>query len=327
MALIDALASVLSLFLKGHLAILLIGLAPGLFWLWFFYRRDLEPEPIRLVATSFLVGALVCIPAIWLQLNAAAAICSAYPLLSEYTRSIIDMTVIAPISEEVLKFLATLLILRCIKEFDEPLDGIIYGVSVALGFATLENIGYLSKAYQANLGALTDTAIIRAVLSVPAHALYACLWGYALGYARFSEEGRVSPLYPLAGLGLAIITHSLFNLAAIFAPVIGFALVLVVVTLWEMAEPRIVKSLLRSPHRTLPEYKERLRAMRNRLALRRDEGKWYERKAVVLILLFLVFAPAGLYGLHKSSSIATNMKWVYFGIWLGVTVVATLHFA
>jgi len=102
--------------------------------------------------------------------------------------------------------------------------------------------------------------------------------------------------------------------------------VLVVVALWEMAEPRIVRALLRSPHRTLPEYKERLRAMRKRLALRRAEGKWYERKAVVLILLFLVLAPAGLYGLFKSSSITTNMKWVYFSMWLGVTVVATLHF-
>lgn len=326
MALTDPLAWVFSLFLKGHLLILLIGLAPGLFWLWFFYRRDLEPEPIRLVAGSFLVGALVSLPAMWLQVNAAAAIRSTYPLLSEQTGSIIDVTIIAPISEEILKFLATLMILRRIKEFDEPLDGIIYGVSVALGFATVENVGYLGKAYQTNLGVLTVTAIIRAVLSVPGHALYACLWGYALGYARFSDEQHVSPLYPLVGLGLAIIAHSLFNTAAVFAPVIGFALVLVVVALWEMAEPRIVKSLLRSPHRTLPEYKERLRVMKERLALRRADGMWYERKAVVLILLFLVFAPAGLYGLFKSTSIATNMKLVYFSMWLGVTVVATLHF-
>lgn len=323
----DALASVLSLFLKGHLLVVLIGLAPGLFWLWFFYRRDLEPEPIRLVAASFLVGALVSLPAIWLQVNAATVIRSVYPVVSRQTLHVIELIVIAPISEEILKFLATLLILRCVKEFDEPMDGIIYGVSVALGFAALENIGYLNKAYQANLGALTAAAIIRAVISVPAHALYACLWGYALGYARFAKEGSVSPLYPLAGLGLAIITHSIFNIAAIFEPVIGLGIVVLVVILWELAEPRMAKLLLRSPHRTLPDYRERLRGLRQRLALRKAESAWYEKKTMVLFMLFLVFAPAGLYGLQKSTSIATNMKWVYFSIWLGVTLVATLHFA
>jgi RsiW-degrading membrane proteinase PrsW (M82 family) len=321
----DVLTSVVSLFLKGHLVILVVGLAPGLFWLWFFYRRDLEPEPIRLVATSFLVGALVFLPAIWLQGNAAAAIRSAYPLLSQQTRLVIDMTILAPISEEILKFLATLLILRCIKEFNEPLDGVIYGVSVALGFATLENIGYVLKASQTSFEALTATAVTRAVLSVPSHALYACLWGYALGYAHFYKEGRVSPLYPLFGLGLGIVTHSLFNLAAMFTPVIGFALVVVVVILWEMAEPRMAKLLLRSPHRTLPEYRERLVAMRERFAPLRAESQWYEKKSTVLIMLFLVFAPAGLYGLFKSSCVATRMKWVYFIIWLGITVVATLQ--
>ncbi|MFH1116632.1 MAG: hypothetical protein V1792_22180, partial [Pseudomonadota bacterium] len=117
----------------------------------------------------------------------------------------------------------------------------------------------------------------------------------------------------------------LFNLAAIFAPVLGLAIVAVVVLLWEMAEPRIAKLLLRSPHRTLPDYKERLRGMREHGALRKANGPWYEKKSMVLILLFLVFAPAGLYGLHKSTSIASTMKWVYFGIWFGFTVVATLR--
>ncbi|MFH1115760.1 MAG: PrsW family intramembrane metalloprotease, partial [Pseudomonadota bacterium] len=250
----DALATIPSLFLKGQLLILLIGLAPGLFWLWFFYRRDLEPEPIRLVAAAFLVGAVVSVPVIWLQVSAAAAVRSLYGAVTPEGLHVIELIVIAPISEEVLKFLATLVILRCIKEFDEPMDGIVYGVSVALGFAAVENVGYLAKAYQANLGALTATAIIRAVLSVPAHALFACLWAYALGYARFSKEGSVTPLYPLLGLCLAVIAHSLFNLAAIFAPVLGLAIVAVVVLLWEMAEPRIAKLLLRSPHRTLPDY-------------------------------------------------------------------------
>jgi protease PrsW len=325
MALNDVFGWVFLLFLKGNLVILLVGLAPGLFWLWFFYRRDLEPEPIRLVVVSFFVGALICFLAIWVQLKVSGVIRSAYPLLPQQTRGIIDMTIVAPVSEEILKFLATLLILRCIKEFDEPLDGIIYGVSVALGFATLENIGYVLKASQTSFEVLTATAVTRAVLSVPAHSLYACLWGYALGYAHFYKEGRVSPLYPLFGLGLGIMTHSLFNLAAMFTPVIGFALVVVVVILWEMAEPRIATLLLRSPHRTVPEYRERLAAMRERFAPLRAESQWYEKKSAVLILLFLVFAPAGLYGLFKSTCVATRMKWVYFILWLGITAAATLQ--
>lgn len=64
------------------------------------------------------------------------------------------------------------------KAFDEPFDGIVYVVMVGMGFATLENIGYV---LQHGMG----TGILRIFLSVPAHATFAILMGDHLGLAKF----------------------------------------------------------------------------------------------------------------------------------------------
>ena len=50
-------------------------------------------------------------------------------------------------------------------QFDEHYDGIVYGTSVSLGFATLENILYL-------VGHGVEYAFTRALLPVSSHALF-----------------------------------------------------------------------------------------------------------------------------------------------------------
>lgn len=74
------------------------------------------------------------------------------------------------------------------KAFDETFDGIIYAVMVGMGFATLENIGYV---LQHGMG----TGILRMFLSVPAHATFAILMGYHLGLAKFDATNRKKYLF------------------------------------------------------------------------------------------------------------------------------------
>ena len=45
--------------------------------------------------------------------------------------------------EELLKFLVLYFIVLRRSEFNEPMDGIVYGVTVSLGFATYENYSYV----------------------------------------------------------------------------------------------------------------------------------------------------------------------------------------
>ena len=87
------------------------------------------------------------------------------------------------------------------KHFDEQYDGVVYSAASALGFAAVEN-GFVLHAHPA--GAIW---IARALLSLPAHVFFACLWGYALGRAKHTKD-RI-PLFPIAFLA-SIAAHGLY---------------------------------------------------------------------------------------------------------------------
>ena len=233
----------------GYAALLAAAFAPGLFWLWYFYRKDtLEPEPKRLILRMFFLGILLGIPATILEL---------FPV-----DSIVMTVILAPAIEESLKFLGVRFTVYLRREFDEPMDGIIYTAAVALGFASMENWFYLWATYLnahdaaqsfetlSPLGILLSVFIIRALLSVPSHVLYSSLWGYALGKAKFMDPARGRRLI-VKGLALAMLCHGLFNYFAANLPEAALAEVVLVAVLWVIILRRMAESIKISPHRTL----------------------------------------------------------------------------
>lgn len=88
------------------------------------------------------------------------------------------------------------------KAFDEPFDGIVYSVMVAMGFATIENVGYV---YQHGIG----TGVMRMFLSVPAHGSFAVMMGYYVGMAKF----KPGMAYVLRTVGIfwAVILHGSYD--------------------------------------------------------------------------------------------------------------------
>jgi RsiW-degrading membrane proteinase PrsW (M82 family) len=88
------------------------------------------------------------------------------------------------------------------REFDEPMDGIVYGAVASLGFAALENVMYVFN------GGLW-VAGFRALTAVPAHAFFGVILGYFVGRARFEPELRRS--LTLTGLILAILFHGFYD--------------------------------------------------------------------------------------------------------------------
>src|SRR5262249_14068718 len=84
----------------------------------------------------------------------------------------------------------------------EPFDGVLYGVIIGMGFATVENIEYV---HQFGL----ETGVSRFFLAIPAHAAFAVLMGYPVGRAKFSEGRRVWLL--LWGLFVAVLFHGSFD--------------------------------------------------------------------------------------------------------------------
>ena len=126
----------------GLQALILASFSPGIFWLWFFLRQDrYRPEPKRLIALTFLLGSISTIPAIILE-----SIFNIGGLLEDQTSLLTFATgmllVVGPV-EELCKFGVVRLVPYRSLYFDEPMDGLVYAATASLGFASLENLGYV----------------------------------------------------------------------------------------------------------------------------------------------------------------------------------------
>ncbi len=220
-----------------------LAVAPGLFLLWFFYRRDRwEREPPLLVLAVFAAGALSVVPVVAVGWFGAAA------GLTVQAVDGLGAVVVAPLLEEPAKLLAVLLVAYRRPAFNEPMDGIVYGTAAALGFASLENVLYVLGALGRSEGHAQSLLVLRALLSVPGHALFAVPWALALGFARFMPDAYAGRRRVLAALALGVAFHAAHNLLAVLSPYIGAGYLFVLAFgLWSYANRRIRVALAASP--------------------------------------------------------------------------------
>ena len=185
-----------------HFAIAFVsGIIPALFWLWFWLREDkARPEPKILIATSFLAGMLV-IPVV-------------YPIQQFAVERFVgtNLIVVWVIIEEVLKYSAALIVVLWNKAVDEPLDTIIYMITIALGFSALENTLFifnpLSTGDYINSFLTGGFRFLGATLL---HVLASATVGIAMALS-FYKKSWVKILSATFGLCIAVILHALFNL-------------------------------------------------------------------------------------------------------------------
>lgn len=186
---------------------LLGGILPALLWLWFWLREDhLNPEPRKLIVGAFLVGMVAVIIAIPLQ----KIVLSFAPSL-EY-----QYAAWAGI-EEILKFLAAGIIAFSVKAFDEPIDPVIYLITVAIGFAALENTLFLLGSLQ-NVDTIQSIATgnMRFIGATLVHIISSACIGLGIGLT-FYRPKIVRFVAAVVGLCAGIALHSLFNLSIIDA--------------------------------------------------------------------------------------------------------------
>ncbi|WP_039938906.1 glutamic-type intramembrane protease PrsW [Anoxybacillus gonensis] len=152
-------------------AIISAGIAPGLALLSYFYLKDeYETEPLSLVLRMFLYGTFLVFPLMFIQ----------HVLKVEHMlpNAFVEAFLSTSLLEEFFKWFVFYYAIYDHREFNEPYDGIVYGVSVSLGFATLENILYL-------FANGVEFAVTRALLPVSSHALFGVIMGFYLGRAKF----------------------------------------------------------------------------------------------------------------------------------------------
>lgn len=184
----------------------LAGLIPALFWLWFWLREDkAHPEPKALLATSFVAGMLIVPLVLPLQQFA----------MERFTGD--NLVFVWVIIEEVLKYSAALIVVLWNKAVDEPIDAIIYMLTIALGFSALENALFIFNPLQdGDVANSFITGNFRFLGATLLHVLASSTVGVAMALSYYAQSW-IKVLVATLGLFIAVILHALFNFSIIDA--------------------------------------------------------------------------------------------------------------
>ncbi len=187
------------------------GIFPALIWLWFWLKEDsIHPEPRLMIMATFFAGMLMVPVAFFLEKAA----------FSFWGAGIIIVIIWAAI-EEILKYGGAYMVVfrsvclnksRCV---DEPLDPLVYMITVALGFSALENSLFLLSPLingDAISGVLTGN--LRFVGATLLHVVASATIGLSKSIP-FYKSATTKRVYFIVGITLAIALHALFNLSII----------------------------------------------------------------------------------------------------------------
>ncbi|NTV44726.1 MAG: PrsW family intramembrane metalloprotease [Candidatus Yonathbacteria bacterium] len=181
---------------------LLGGVLPALLWLWFWLKEDAgKPEPKGLIALSFFAGMVSVMLVYPMEQFASSLTLEGLPLLIAWAAI-----------EETLKFaMMIIIIFQTSDYFDEPVDALVYMITVALGFAALENTLFLLEPIsrgQALVSFLTGN--LRFLGATLLHVIASSVIGVTIGFT-FWKNNFFRKLAGFFGLCIAIALHTAFN--------------------------------------------------------------------------------------------------------------------
>jgi len=216
----------------NYLLYAILGIAPSVIWLLFYLRKDVNPEPKRLIFLVFLGGALMGPIALLMEFFAMSMLSPStqWPaLLASLNQNrylfFLNIIAFAPLSEELLKYLVVRWQVLKNPNFDEPLDAMIYLIVSALGFAATENLLNIFLIPNVTLQLAFSQALIRFLSATLLHALASGTLGYFIACSLLNLKHK--NFIFLTGFSLAVILHSFYNyLAWLFTGHKAFALMI-----------------------------------------------------------------------------------------------------
>lgn len=196
-----------------HVILLMPVVLPLLFWMGYHWHMDRhlpEPPGHLMLAFALGVGAFYLgaygyrvLELVDLRQDAMHLADTSLPGLFSYAVLAIGLI------EEGAKMAPFLLVILRFREFNEPIDGIIYGSFIALGFAAVENLHYLQFLDERD-------AYARGFAGPVVHIVFASIWAYYIG--RSWLFGR--PLLPtvIGALALTALLHGIYDFIVIGLP-------------------------------------------------------------------------------------------------------------
>jgi protease PrsW len=175
----------------GPLLALAMAAIPAAFWLGLFYLMDRhEPEPKPLVVGVCVLGALVAAPlADFVQFQAVPPIAlEAHGLSAWSAERMVYAIGVQGLAQEMCKYAAVRYTIYLSREFDEPMDGIVYMMACGTGFAVWANYHTLAKQGHS---VILSTEAAQAVVLTLAHASFSGALGYVMGRVKFSRRSAL----------------------------------------------------------------------------------------------------------------------------------------
>jgi len=215
-----------------HLLHQLPVLLPVLFWAGYHYYKDRRlPEPVSRLLLTFVfgMGAYYLSGLMYQSLDLVELRHNPYELVETTIPGLFAYSILAIGGiEELAKLVPFLLFVIHFKDFNEPIDGIIYASFIALGFAMLENFQYL----HGNTGV---DAWARGFAGPLVHIVFASIWGYYIGRAFLCKRARILTI--LLAFVCTAILHGFYDVVAIAMPAPASpaaAILITVIWVWRL---------------------------------------------------------------------------------------------
>jgi len=189
-----------------NIQLVIIAFSPAILMVWFFYARSVyKPEGRLVIAGLFLLGGL---GSAFLALVLNQGIERYTTLWSGSPNPLyfnLYWWIGIGMNEEFAKMVILLIVLYPRRDFSTPMQGLLGGATVALGFAAFENVLYLVRHGPVTL-------LIRSVLTVPAHAFFTIPLGVAMAFSKRAATLPRKVGWLLSGLSFSMTMHGLYNI-------------------------------------------------------------------------------------------------------------------
>lgn len=207
------------------LRLIIIALIPVIaLGLAVYYTDRFDREPLKLLLKVFILGAFAVIPIVYIE-----RFLTSLNIFSGIGAAFFSAFIVAGFTEEFFKREVVLLTAYRNRAFDEKLDGIVYAVFAALGFAMVENIMYVVVDFSAN----PYVGLSRGLFSVPTHVLLGVTMGYYLSLAKFSADPKREKVNLRKALFVPLLLHGFFDFILMSGiPILLTAFIPYVIYLW-----------------------------------------------------------------------------------------------
>ena len=180
--------------------VLILAVSPSLIWLFFYLKEDPHPEPRLWIFIIFIMGVALAPIVIFLEMT-----------LNIWGNGVL-IFIIAPLVEEAAKYGVVHLSLNKNPVLNEPVDGMIYVIVAALGFAAIENVfaifSFIPVGSYGYLNATLNFMSMRFISAVALHGLASGIAGYYFSRFYFMER---NPILIFKGLFFASSLHGVYN--------------------------------------------------------------------------------------------------------------------